>query len=126
MVPIQPVQVWFNGVEMEANRLNLYVINDNLKDSATFYYSLLVETPIPTTTTTTGETTTTTTGNGPTPPPPPPPPTPGPIMNNIVQVAQGNLVMNGQDYIDWDSSDPGTINEAAFVWAAGKLNLTLA
>ena len=116
MRAIEPVQVWFNGVEMEANRLNLYVINDNLKDTAVFYYSLLVETPIPTTTTTTSEN----------PTPVPPPPTPGPIMNNIVQVAQGNITMTGQDYIDWDSSDAGTINEAAFVWAAGKLNLTLA
>lgn len=116
MRAIEPVQVWFNGVEMEANRLNLYVINDNLKDTAVFYYSLLVETPIPTTTTTTSEN----------PTPVPPPPTPGPIMNNIVQVAQGNITMTGQDYIDWDSSDVGTINEAAFVWAAGKLNLTLA
>lgn len=115
MVPIQPVSVWFNGVEMQANRLNLYVINDNLKDTASFYYSLLVETPIPTSTTTTSD------EPGPTPPVPP-----GPIMNNIIQVAQGNLTMNGQDYIDWDSSEAGTINEAAFVWAAGKLNLTLA
>jgi len=116
MVPIQPVQVWFNGVEMEANRLNLYVINDNLKDSATFYYSLIVETPAPTTTTTTSET------PGPVPPGPIPP---GPATI-IQQVAQGNIVMTGQDYIDWDSSEAGTINEAAFVWAAGKLNLTLA
>lgn len=115
MTPIQPVQVWFNGVEMEANRLNLYVINDNLKDSATFYYSLCVETPIPTTSTTTSET------PGPIPPPPPPSPT-----STIQQVAQGNLTMSGQEYIDWDSSEPGTINQAAFVWAAGKLNLTLA
>ena len=116
MVPIQPVSVWFNGVEMQANRLNLYVINDNLKDTASFYYSLLVETPIPTSTTTTSDE----------PGPTPPPPYPGPVLNNIIQVAQGNLTMNGQDYIDWDSSEAGTINEAAFVWAAGKLNLTLA
>lgn len=114
MVPIQPVQVWFNGVEMQANRLNLYVINDNLKDSATFFYSLLVETVIPTTTTTTSE------DPNPNPIPVPAPP------SLIQQVAQGNLVMNGQDYIDWDASEAGTINEAAFVWAAGKLNLTLA
>lgn len=114
MRAIEPVQVWFNGVEMEANRLNLYVINDNLKDSATFYYSLIVETPAPTTTTTTSEN------------PGPIPPTPAPPANIIQQVAQGNLVMTGQDYIDWDSSEAGTINEAAFVWAAGKLNLTLA
>ena len=116
MRPIEPVQVWFNGVEMEANRLNLYVINDNLKDSATFFYALVVETPVPTTTTTTSE------NPGPVPPGPIPP---GP-STIIQQVAQGNLVMTGQDYINWDESEAGTINEAAFVWAAGKLNLTLA
>lgn len=114
MRPIEPVQVWFNGVEMEANRLNLYITNDNLKDTAQFWYALLVETPIPTTTTTTGE--------GPTPPTPGP--VPPPFMN-VVQVTQGNLTMTGQEYLDWDESSAGTINEAAFVWAAGKLNLTL-
>ena len=67
MRAIQPVQVWFNGVEMEANRLNLYVINDNLKDSATFFYALVVETPVPTPTTTTSE------NPGPVPPGPIPP-----------------------------------------------------
>lgn len=113
MVPIQPVSVWFNGVETPANRLNLYVINDNLKDTATFYYALLVETEVTTTTTTTSET-----------PGPVPPPTPGPIMNNIVQVAQGNLTMTGQDYTNWNQEPD--INEAAYVWAATKLNLTLA
>ncbi len=112
MKAIEPVSVWYNGVEMQANRLNLYVTNDNLKDTAQFWYALLVETPVPTTTTTTGE--------GPTPPPPPVPPTP---TVNVVQVAQGNLAMTGQDYIDWN--DGPEINDEAFVWAAGKLNLTL-
>jgi hypothetical protein len=32
----------------------------------------------------------------------------------------GNISMNGQDYIDWDNS-----NEAAYVYIAGKLNLTI-
>jgi len=111
MKPIQPVSVWFNGVETQANRFNLYVINDNLVNTASFYYSLLVETEVTTTTSTTSEE------------PGPIPPTPGPAMNQIVQAAQGNLTMTGQEYIDWNQ-DPD-INEAAFVWAAGKLNLTL-
>ena len=114
MRPIEPVQVWFNGVEMEANRLNLYITNDNLKDTAQFYYALCVEEEIPTTTTTTGE--------GPTPPSAVI--SVGPPMK-IIQVTQGNLTMTGQEYLDWDESSAGTINEAAFVWAAGKLNLTL-
>jgi len=37
---IQPVQIWKNGSLKEAAWLNSYVISDNLKDSATFYYSL--------------------------------------------------------------------------------------
>ena len=36
----QPVQIWKNGSLKEAAWLNCYVISDNLKDSATFYYSL--------------------------------------------------------------------------------------
>ena len=112
MKAIVPVKVWFNGVEQEANRINLYVINDNLKDTAVFYYALLVETPVTTTTTTTSET-----------PGPVPPPTPGPIMNNIIQVAQGNLTMTGEDYVLWN--DGPEINDEAYVWATTKLNITL-
>lgn len=37
---IQPIQIWKNGSLKEAAWLNTYVISDNLKDSATFYYSL--------------------------------------------------------------------------------------
>ena len=32
----------------------------------------------------------------------------------------GNVAMDSQDYIDWDNS-----NEAAYVYVAGKLNLTI-
>ncbi len=32
----------------------------------------------------------------------------------------GNVSMDGQDYIDWDNS-----NEEAYVYIAGKLNLTI-
>lgn len=40
MKQIQPVSIWFNGVPTNANIFNLYSINDNLKDSATFYWAL--------------------------------------------------------------------------------------
>ena len=40
MKKIQPIQVWTNGQVQSATWLNAYVINDNLKDSATFYYSV--------------------------------------------------------------------------------------
>jgi hypothetical protein len=35
-------------------------------------------------------------------------------------VAEGNITMSGEDYLAWDNS-----NEAAYVYIAEKLNLTL-
>ena len=43
MKTIQPVPVWKNGQIKEAVFLNSYVVSDNLKDSANFYYSILDE-----------------------------------------------------------------------------------
>lgn len=37
---IQPLPIWNNGKIEEATILNVYVIHDNLNDSATFFYSL--------------------------------------------------------------------------------------
>ena len=41
MVSINPVSIWSNGALKEATLLNLTCINDNLKDTATFYYQLM-------------------------------------------------------------------------------------
>lgn len=43
MKTIQPIQIWKNGGLKEALILNSYVVSDNIKDSATFYYALLNE-----------------------------------------------------------------------------------
>jgi hypothetical protein len=40
MKQIQPVMVWSNGQEIEANGLNAYVISDNLLNQAVFYYGI--------------------------------------------------------------------------------------
>jgi len=40
MKTIQPVSIWFNGKTDTATILNLTCINDNLFDSAIFYYEL--------------------------------------------------------------------------------------
>lgn len=37
---IQPKQVYVNGVEVNATQFNLQIINDNLLNSAIFYYQL--------------------------------------------------------------------------------------
>lgn len=93
MRAIQPVNIWSGGQSLQANNLDMYVINDNLSSSATFYYQLLKVETIDDNTTT-------------------------------QQLAQGNLTMSGTDYDNWNATPD--INDAAFVWAAGQLNLTLA
>jgi hypothetical protein len=44
MKNIQPISIWDNGTNQNAEILNAYCINDNLSTSATFYYSLLSDT----------------------------------------------------------------------------------
>ena len=40
MKQIQPIQIWVNGQEQTGNFINVYIINDNLQDSATFYWAI--------------------------------------------------------------------------------------
>jgi hypothetical protein len=40
MKQIQPIQIWVSGQEQTGNWINAYIINDNLKDSATFYWAI--------------------------------------------------------------------------------------
>ena len=40
MKQIQPIQIWVNGQEQIGNFINAYIINDNLQDSATFYWAI--------------------------------------------------------------------------------------
>lgn len=45
------------------------------------------------------------------------------IDDNGVQIAQGNLTIDGQDYIDWGSSTD--INSDTYTICANKLNIQL-
>lgn len=40
MKQIQPVQIWANGSLQTGSWINAYIIHDNLKDSATFYWGI--------------------------------------------------------------------------------------
>jgi hypothetical protein len=40
MKQIQPIQIWVNGSVQTGNFINAYIINDNLQDSATFYWAI--------------------------------------------------------------------------------------
>jgi hypothetical protein len=92
MKQIQPVNIWSNGQQNEANAFGLSVINDDLKSSATFYYQLYNVTIID-------------------------------EIESIINLSQGNLVIDGEDYINW--STVPDINESAYIWATEKLNLVL-
>jgi len=86
MKQIVPFTIWVSGQQQTASLFSLLSINDNLKDSATFYWQLLdVDT---------------------------------------VKLQDGNLTMDAADYAIWSSAQD--INEAAYQWAAAKLNITLA
>ena len=85
MKAIQPVTIWVNGETNQGVWLNAYIINDNLLDSATFYWNILDVTEL--------------------------------------QLAQGNLTIQGQDYIDWNANPD--INDDAYLWISLQLGLTL-
>lgn len=83
MKQIQPIQVWKNGEEKQANTFNLILINDDLATSATFYYQLIASS-------------TDEEGNV-----------------STEQLADGNCSMSGEDYTNWDDSNDGAYNYVA-------------
>jgi hypothetical protein len=91
MRKIEPVQVWKNGEQLEASLLNA-TSQDNLNNSCTFYYQLLVG------------------GDG----------TEAMPITYGQSVAEGNISLSGENYLDWDGS-----NDFAYSYIAEKLNLTL-
>lgn len=92
MKQIEPISIWKNGESQEANILNAYIINDNLATSCTFYYQLCYS----------GE-----------------PTEEAPLVIGQ-SLAEGNITMSGEDYLNWDDS-----NNAAYLYIAEKLNLTI-
>lgn len=92
MKQIEPISIWKNGESQEANLLNASIVNDNLATSCTFYYQLCSS----------GEGTE--------------------EMPLVISqtLAEGNITMSGDDYLNWDDS-----NDAAYAYIAEKLNLTI-
>jgi hypothetical protein len=92
MRKIEPVQVWKNGEQLEANLLQAIIVNDNLESACNFYYQLL------------------TGGDG----------TEAMPITVGQSVAEGNISLGGENYLDWNGS-----NDFAYSYIAEKLNLTL-
>ena len=96
---IKAITTWQNGQEKLGTEFNLSIVNDNLIDSATFYYNIYseeishIDNNIK-------------------------------IIDSPAQkLLEGNLYITGQDYIDWGKNQD--INYAAYILAANKLNLQL-
>ena len=76
MKTIQPVTVWFNGLEQEATVLSASASNDNLVNSASFTYQLLKATDY------------------------------NPALGSgLIALTSGYLTMTGQAYQDWQTND---------------------
>lgn len=73
MSNIQPVTIWFQGSEHQANVFSLYSTGDNLVDYATFQYQLIEEIVI------------------------------SPDEINSFILITGQLKINGADYAQWDA-----------------------
>ena len=92
MKQITPVQIWKNGEQFEASILNAQISFDNLETACSFFYTLQSG----------GEGTE--------------------AMPIIVgqTLASGEIVLNGDAYLEWDGS-----NDYAYNFIANKLNLTI-
>ena len=109
---IQAISSWQNGQEKLGTEFNLRIINDNLLDSASFYYNICSEEVShkepKSVTALDGEE----------------------LTEDILvidsyaqQLVDGNLSISGQDYQDWGKASD--VNLWAYEWAAAKLNLVL-
>jgi beta-lactamase class D len=93
---IEPVTIWSNGESKVAEYLQVTGINDNYESSATNYWALFTKVVDEEGNDKQGE-----------------------------QVAQGNLTISGQDYINWGDQPAMAINEWIYDWSASQLNLVI-
>ena len=93
---IEPVTIWSNGESKVAEYLQVIGINDNYESSATNYWQLFTKVVD---------------SEG--------------VESKGEAVAQGNLTISGQDYINWGDQPAMAINEWIYDWSADKLNLTI-
>jgi hypothetical protein len=93
---IEPQQVWVNGVSKVAEFFSVTCINDNYESSATNYWALFTKVVD---------------AEG--------------VESQGEQVAQGNLTISGQDYINWGDQPAMAINAWIYQWSADQLNLTI-
>jgi len=96
MKQIKPIQIWDKGTLKTAEFLQVTGIYDNYENSATNYWALFTRVKD--------------------------------ANNNWVageQVAQGNLTISGQDYINWGDQPAMAINAWIYNWVASQINVVI-
>lgn len=105
MKQIQPVSIWIQGQQKQANYIDMKITFDNLSTKAIFRYYLISSVPqIESSVDDNGDPVQYTT-----------------YINDIL--IENQLEISGQDYQNWGST--GDANDEAYLWATSKLNLTL-
>lgn len=93
---ITPITIWVNGQSKVAEYLQVTGINDNYESAATNYWQLSTKVVD---------------DEG--------------VEKQGEQVAQGNLTISGQDYINWGDQPAMAINDWIYNWSAIQLNLVI-
>ena len=93
---IEPINVWVNGESKSAEYFQVTCINDNYENSATNYWQLFTKNVDAEGVESIGE-----------------------------QVSQGNLTIQGEDYVLWGDQPAMSINAWIYNWSASKLNLVI-
>ena len=93
---IQPVTIWVNGESKSAEYFQVTCINDNYENSATNYWQLFTKSVDAEGVESIGE-----------------------------QVAQGNLTIQGAEYVEWGDVPAMSINAWIYNWSAEQLNLVI-
>ena len=93
---ISPVTLWVNGQSKVAEYFQVTGINDNYESSATNYWQMFTKVVDEEGVESQGE-----------------------------AVAQGNLTISGQDYINWGDQPAMAINDWIYDWSASQLNLVI-
>ena len=93
---ISPINVWVNGTSKEAQYLQVTGINDNYESSATNYWQMFTMNVDAEGVESVGE-----------------------------AVAQGNLTIDGAEYVAWGDQPAMAINEWIYNWVAEQLNLEI-
>ena len=96
MKQIQPITIWINGEEKIAEYISVTGVYDNNATEAKEYWQLYTKIVDEQGVAETGE-----------------------------QIAQGNISISGQDYINWGDQPAMNVNEWIYDWVAQQINATI-